>query len=124
MPDDIRGEVPLGKGARHDRGDAFMRILKGIDVEWDAREEEIEHAAGMVEMPMRDDDVAQLGAVEADKVELARELQPPAGVDQERLAAARGDDHAGHRPRRIERSAGAKQGDLHAGAVSRFRACA
>ena len=104
---------PFGKAARRHRADAFMRVGVGVDVERDAGEQQRLDAAGMIQMPVRDDDVADGIALEADLVHLPDQLEAAAGVDHERRAAGRGDDHACRGPVGMERRTRAEHGHCH-----------
>jgi hypothetical protein len=66
------------------------------------------NATGVIEMAMRNDNRANCVPIETNELKLTRELKATTGIDEQRRAAGSSDNHARHRPIRMEGCAGAQ----------------
>lgn len=104
---------PFRKAAGGDLFDPRMRIGVGVDVERNLRQQQLLYTTRMIKVSMRNDNVAHLLPRETARRHPSRQLEAPAGVDHQRLAAGVGDHHSTTRTRRVKRRAGAEHGQLH-----------
>lgn len=111
---DVAVRHPFGKAPLCHGCDAGVSVGVGVDLERHVGEQQCLHAAGMIEMTMGNDHVADVSQCDIYSGELTGQLKAAAGVDQQRRAALGSDEQTGRGSIGHQRRACAEECDIPA----------